>query len=149
MTDSAGLIVSFWEIGLSNFPEGTFSHRKLPSDEAVRLINEAKETGKVAFTTEADIGAPYRKRELGNTKELAGVLAGHFGIKVAISDFFSDVGDGMTSALPASLYDIRPDRPMLVVSCHYVRDREISDDDLGMSVEPDSVTFHLFEVDGE
>lgn len=147
MTDlPAELLVSFWKIALDNFPEGDFRHRKVTQDEAVQLINEVKEKGKVYFGTEADIGAPYEKRELRKTKELVSVLAAHCDINVDINDFFTEFDDETSSALPITMFDIRPDRPLLVTTCHYVWERKPTKDDLGMSIAPDSVRFHLFEL---
>ena len=147
MTDlPAELLVSFWKIALDNFPEGDFRHRKITQDEAVQLINGVKEAGKVYFGTEADIGAPYGERELRKTKELVSVLREHYGVNVGIKDFFTEFDEGMVTALPITMFDIRANRPLLVTTCCYVKDREMTKDDLGTSVAPDSVTFHLFEL---
>ena len=146
MADKPELVVSFWDISLPNFPEGNFRQRKLSTEDAVPLINQTKETGVVSFATEADIGAPYNKRQLEKTKALVGVLREHHGVNVHIEDFFSEFEEGMSSALPTGLYDIRSNRPILVVTCSYTMDRKPTVDDLGMSILPESVTFHLFEL---
>lgn len=140
------LLVSFWKIALDNFPEGDFRHRKLETDEAVALVNGVKEKGKVYFGTEADIGAPYNDRALRKAMEFVDVLAQHFHVSIHIDEFFSDFEHGNRHALPISLFDIRPDRPLLVTTCHYVWERKPTKDDLGMSIAPDSVKFHLFEL---
>lgn len=142
----AELLVSFWDISLDNFPEGDLRHRVIPNDEAASLINSVKNNGQAFFGSDADIGAPYRKRELRKTKELISVLSSHWGIDIEINDFFTEFEDGMSCTVPITMYDIRPDRPLLVTTCSYTVDRKPTADDLSTSVAPDSVKFHLFEL---
>lgn len=140
------LLVGFWDIALDNFPEGTFRHSKLPQTEAIEMINAVKASRTVLFGTSHDLAAPYKKRELRKTTELVSVLSQHWGLDITIDDLFSEVEDGLKHAIPMTLNDIRSDQPLIVVTCHYVWDRTTKGDDLGMSVAPDSVAFHLFEL---
>lgn len=147
-TIPAELLVSFWKISLSNFPKGDFRHRELTGKEASQLVAGVRETGQVLFGSQDDIAAPYGQRQLRKTTELARVLSEHWGIPVTAEDFFTDFEGGGSCARPIDLYDIRASRPLLVVTCSYVHDRKTTLDDLGMSVAPDTVRFHLFEMTG-
>lgn len=72
-------------------------------------------------------------------------MRGEFGIDIEMRDFFTPDDDGMSFILPLDLFDIRPERPLLVVTCAYQMDRESSPDDLGLSIAADAVAFRLFE----
>lgn len=140
------LVLSFWDIALGNFPAGTLRHRMLPRDEATRLINEVKDSGTLSCGTNEDLGAPYKSRALKKVQELTGVLSEQLGVNIQVKDFFEADEDGARFATPISLFDIRSDRPMIVVTCNYTWDRTPQDGDLGLSINPESVTFHLFEL---
>lgn len=141
----SSLLVSFWDIALDNFPEGNFCHRKLQTSEAAQLINAVKTNGTVHFGTDHDLAAPYKKRELDNTKELIHVLS-DLGVNIRIDDFFSKVEDGVSNAIPITIFDIQHDRPMIVVTCKYSVDRSSQADVMGFAIKPDSVEFNLFEI---
>ncbi len=148
--DAPALVVTFWNLALENFPEGTFRRSTLPVAEAAALINASKAAGRAIFATADNLAAPYRKPELRKTSELATVLSGTLGININIRDFFSPAGeDGLEFPIPLNVIKITPDRPLLVVTCNYMDDEEKrgdSLDDLGFRVAPDSVKFRLFEI---
>ena len=142
------LLVSFWDVALNNFPEGNFCHRELERSEAVNLINAVQANGTVHFGTDHDLAAPYKERRLDQAKELIGVLSS-LGIDVQIDDFFCEVVDGVIRyAVPITLFDIRPDRPMIVVNCAYVIEDRSQRTPVSFAIEPGSVEFHLFEILG-
>ena len=118
----------------------------MPNDAAVQLINAVKERGVVHCGTPHDLAAPYKIRELKKTKELIDVLSGYWGLNVQIENFFTELEAGISSATPIEGFDIRPDRPLIAVTCSYVWDRSLTPDHLGASIAPETVAFHLFEV---
>jgi hypothetical protein len=147
MTNMPDLCVAFWDVALSNFPDGHFRCRTIAADVAATLINEARANGTVLFASSSDIGAPYNKSDFDRTHELADVLRDEFGINIEMRDFFTPPDDdGMSFIMPLDILDIRPDRPLLVVTCAYQMDNEFSREDLGMSVAADTVAFRLFET---
>jgi hypothetical protein len=147
MTNTPDLCVAFWDVALDNFPDGQFRCRTIAADLAVTLINNAKTEGTVLFASSEDIGAPFNKSDFDRTRELADVLRDEFGINIEMRDFFTPPDDdGMCFVMPLGILDIRPDRPLLVVTCAYQMDKEFNGDDLGMSVALDTVVFRLFEA---
>jgi hypothetical protein len=147
MTNAPELCVTFWHVALGNFPDGQFRCRTIVAEVAATLINDAKANGTALFASLEDIGAPYNKHEFDRTRELVDVLKDKFGINIEMQDFFTTPDDdGMSFILPLDILEIRPDRPLLVVTCAYQMEEEFSPDDLGLSVAADTVAFRLFEV---
>lgn len=147
MTTTAELCIAFWDISLANFPDGRYSVQTIAADKAATLINDAKANGKAIFASLEDIGAPYHKHEYDRTRELVEVLSAEYGINVDMRDFFmTPDNDGLTFILPLDVFDIRAERPLLVVTCAYEMDQEFSPDHLRMSVAADTVKFPLFEA---
>lgn len=142
------LFVSFWNIALDNFPEGTFRHRRLSPDEAKSLVSEARELGVLFGASQNDLLAPYKEREKANQKALCQTLEEHFGITLSLGDFMiEDEEDGKPGYMtrPLQLAEIRGASRLLVVNCHYTMSQGPG---LEFDVYPPSVTFHLFEAIG-
>jgi len=140
------LLVSLWSVALDNFPEGDFRHTRLDGADAVALINRVKADGKLFIGTHEDIVAPYNERKRKEVEELVSVLSDHWQANLVMDDLYSELEEGRVTALPITMFDIRPTRSLLVVTNSYVRDKTRTDDVLASVVAPETVEFHLFEL---
>jgi hypothetical protein len=75
--DSPSLFVSFWNVSLSNLPEGIFTRRRLSSDKAKALIEQARQHDTLMCVSGEDLFAPYCKRAAEKHEELRDVLSEH------------------------------------------------------------------------
>lgn len=152
-TERERLFVSFWNICLENMPEGTFVHRRLSPDEARRLIDDARRVGTLSGVSREDLFAPYEKREKRNHKNLCHVLGEHYGIALSLRDFVisaEEEGERYHSIHPLQLIEVHGASRLIVVSCHYTLPEQRKKGVLDFDIDPESVTFHLFEaIDSE
>lgn len=144
------LALSFWDIDLSNFPEGAFQHEKLTQETGAALVNGAIASNTLSVFSDTDFLAPYHEREKDKHAELCRVLKENLGVDISLkmftSEFKDEDGARRYHVNPLQVYQLSPDCPLLVVTCHYVWNRSPSRDDLGLDVSPESVAFHLFSV---
>ena len=70
-------------ICLENFPEGTFTHKRITPGEAKLLVDEAHGEKRLFCVSRDDLLAPYRDKEPGNHDALRRILTKHFGIVLA------------------------------------------------------------------
>jgi len=143
------LFVSFWHVGLENIPEGMFTHRRVPTDVAKQMIDEARSSGSLRGVSQDDLLAPHEEHEAENHKALCRVLREHHGIALSIKDFvfkdeFED-GGGYTIH-PLQFAEIDTTSPLMIVNCHYEMAPRQKKGALKFEVSPDSITFHLFEA---
>jgi hypothetical protein len=145
------LFVSFWHIGLENLPEGTFVHRRLMHDEANRLIEEARHAGTLCCASHDDLFAPYEDRERRNHQKLCRVLGEQYGITLTLEDFVirdEIEGENSSTIRPLAFAQVEGSNRLMLVNCHYVMARERKKGTLEFDIEPESVTFHLFQEIG-
>lgn len=148
---SCTLFVSFWHVGLGNIPEGTFTHRLVPAADARSLIEEARAAGLLSCASHDDLFAPYHKQERRRHKELRRVLRAQYDIALSLNDFTlgDEFGDEAGVTLrPLVLASIARSAALLVVNCHYIMSSNRKKKRLKFNVDPESVTFHLFEAMG-
>ncbi len=146
---SASLSVSFWHVGLENIPEGDFMHRRVMPEQAKRLIEEARHAGTLFCASHDDFLAPYNEREKRNHEALCRVLGEQYGIALSFEDFVvKDKIDGEDSftVRPLALVEIDGSNRLMIVTCHYVMSNERKRGTLAFDIDPESVTFHLFEA---
>lgn len=147
----ARLHVSFWHLGLENVPEGNFVHRRLTPEQARRLIEEARQAGILGCVSHDDLLAPYRAREKRNHDALRRVLGEQYGIALSFEDFVVEDkidGEDISTIQPLALVEIDGSNRLMVVNCHYVMVNEAKKGTLDFDIDPESVTFHLFEATG-
>lgn len=142
------LFVSFWHLGLENFPEGTFTHRRVSADVAKHMIDEARSSGRLRGVSQDDLLAPHEEHAAENHKALCRVLGEQHGIALSIKDFvlkdeFED--DGGYTIHPLQFAEIDTTSPLMIVNCHYEMASRQEKGALKFEVSPDSITFHLFE----
>jgi len=143
------LIVSFWDIGLDNLPEGLFSHRRITGEEAKSLVIQARKDNQLLCVSKDDLLAPYCKDEAQSHQQLCAALGEHVGIEFSIRDFtssFEDKGETLYSIIPLQAVQIGPEDQFMVVSCDYSVDKEKGESFLNPGIAPDSIAFHLFET---
>ena len=143
------LFVSFWHLGLGNIPEGAFTHRRVSSEQAKQMIDEARSSGNLRGVSQGDLLAPHGTHEAENHKALCRALGEHHGIALSIKDFvlkdeFED--DGGYTIHPLQFAAIDDQSRLMVVNCHYEMAPRQKKGALKFDVSPDSVTFHLFEA---
>lgn len=146
---SASLSVSFWHVGLENIPEGNFMHRLVMPERAKRLIEEARHAGTLFCASHDDLLAPCNEREKQNHEALCRVLGEHYGIAFTFEDFVVKHeidGEDSFSIQPLSLVEIDGPNRLMIVNCHYVMRNERKRGSLAFEIDPESVTFHLFEA---
>jgi hypothetical protein len=149
--DTESLYISFWHICLDNLPEGTFRHRRIPSDEASRYIEQARQDNRLRCVSHDDLGAPYKKRQAENHEALCKVLSEHWGITLSFEEFFSrhddEEGEALYFVNGLDFAQIHGESRLLVVTCSYVFAEEKSaGEPRGFDIDPASVKFHLFEA---
>ncbi len=147
------LFVSFWQLSLENIPEGTFVHRRVPPEEAKQLIEAAQQAGALRCGSQEDLLAPYNKRERNKHKKLCRTLGKHYGIALSLQDFMledNDEEDGSKgyTTYPLMLAQVEGSNRLMIVNCHYVLAKKQKKSKIKFDVEPQSVTFHLFEAVG-
>jgi hypothetical protein len=143
------LFVSFWNLCLENLPEGSFVHRRVAPDDARRLIDEARRAGTLSGVSQEDLFAPYKKRDKRDHGTLCHVLGKHHGIALSLGDFVmsaEDEGEHYHSIHPLQLVEVGDASRLLVVSCYYSLPQERKRGALDFDIDPESVTFHLFEA---
>ena len=140
------LFVSFWTIGLANLPEGDFTHRRIPTADARRRIEEARKRNALLCVSADDLLAPYRKQACDDHRALCRVLREHHGIELSLKAFFANSGsDGepLYTANPLELAKIGTDHELLIVSCAYSAKHALDAGKPVHEIEPDTVSFHL------
>jgi hypothetical protein len=145
----AALFVSFWDVGLENIPEGTFAHRLLSPATARAMIEAARAAGRLCGASDDDLFAPEQERELRQHEELRRVLAEHHDIALKVDDFLmlDDGDEGFEPPLrPLALVDFDAQNRLLVIDCQYELARGQPPSALQFNIDPESVTFHLFEA---
>jgi hypothetical protein len=146
--DSPSLFVSFWNVSLSNLPEGIFTRRRLSSDEAKALIEEARQRDALVCVCDEDLFAPYCKRAAEKHEELRDVLSEHLGIYLTIDDFThkyeSEEGSSYQVA-PLAVATVGEEGRLLVVTCYYIAEKRKTGRMPPFEIDPDSVEFSIFE----
>jgi hypothetical protein len=146
--NSGSLFVSFWKVGLPNLPEGLFRRRRLSSDEAKALIDQARQRDALVCVCDEDLLAPYCKRAAEKHEELRDVLSEHFGIHLTIDDFThkyeSDEGNSYHVA-PLAVATVDNEGQLLVVTCYYMAEKRKTGRMPPFEIDPDSVEFSIFE----
>lgn len=144
------LYLSFWDLSLTNFPDGEFRKRKITASEAKGLIDRHKGAGSLLCVSAEDLNAPYKAEEKRKHDELRSVLMNSHGIDLQSKLFGSEDWDDEGSSYfinPLEVARIGPGRVLLIITCCYVLDMD-NKNDTGFpcfSVSLDSVEFHLFE----
>ena len=155
--------LSFWNVELSNLPEGTFRRRPLSRDDARSVIDSARNARKLLCVAKDDLGAPYGERARERHEQLCAALRDHVGIEIQLRDFF-----GRDCATPLCVAEVNEQCNLLVVDCTYTMDMDapggaVPDDNpvsaesfdaksrtlakgmLQMRIAPDSIKFSVFE----
>jgi hypothetical protein len=148
-TEPERLFISFRKLCRENIPEGTFVHRRLTPEETRHLIEEARRAGTLSGVSAEDLFAPYKKGEKRDHGKLCRVLGEHYGIALSLRDFvISADGEGEThhSIHPLQLAEIGEASRLMVVGCYYTLPEERKKGALDFDIDPESVTFHLFEA---
>jgi hypothetical protein len=70
------IFVSFFYVCLEDFPEGGFTCRVVPPDEARTMINDARREELLQCVSDEDYYAPYKEREKNKCLELCAALKG-------------------------------------------------------------------------
>jgi len=146
---SASLSVSFWHVGLENIPEGSFVHRRVTPEQAKRLIEEARHADTLLCASHDDLLAPYNEHQRRKHEALCRVLGEHPGIGLSFEDFVvKDTidGEGSFTIQPLALVEVDGPNRLMIVNCHYVMSNERKRGTLAFDIDPESVTFHLFEA---
>jgi hypothetical protein len=143
--------LSFWDICLDNLPEGTFRHRRITADDARHCIERAREENKLLCVADADLAAPFKKRESQNHEELCSVLRGHLGITLSLEDFFSK-DDQEDEALyfvnPLNCVQIHADAQLLVITCAYILSKEQPASAAPVfDIDRETIEFHIIEAE--
>ena len=115
------VFVSFWDICLSNFPEGHFKNTRLSPQAAKQLIDKTRAAGKLAGISSYDLMAPYKIRQLKKHNELIIALQEHYQINLKINDFiFPSEHDGekYSSTIPVNLIPIESGIKLMVINSH-------------------------------
>ena len=156
-------LLSFWHIGMSNIPVGTFRRRALSTTETRCMVNAARACGTLVCVAKSDLAAPYCEDEREKHRQLCAALGVYAEIEICLRDFF-----GPDCANPLCLARIGEQRRLLVVDCHYAFDRTTSSDPemadastpgeapiararrlvrgaRQMKIVPDSIKFYSFE----
>ena len=143
------LFISFWHVGLENFPEGTFTHRCLSPDKAKKLIDDSRASDSLRGVSQDDLFAAYNEREASNHEALRRALADSHGVALSLTDFVlkgDEFDDGGGDTIhPLQFAEVDEKSQLLVVNCSYVMARQ-SEGPLNFDVGPASITFHLFEA---
>ena len=134
------LYITFWNICLDNLPQGLFSRRTIPTDEARRVIREAKD--RVVCVSNDDLCAPYKVREARKYNSLCQLLTSTYDIPISFNDFIH--GD---TILPLQCAEIKDGNRLMVINCYYTM-ADIQDGELISHIAEDSVTFHIIETAG-
>jgi hypothetical protein len=154
----ATLLVSFWDLCLDNFPEGSFAHRKLNASQAKEMIDSAKSAGDLIGVTADDLFAEHATRRAHNHKELRRVLSETYNISLDLEDFVTESSDeegqSMDFVNGLNLYGLSANTKLLLITCCYEfseKDKNLGDDpdkpfSLGLVTSHDTVEFHLFEA---
>jgi hypothetical protein len=143
------LFLSFWNIGLENIPEGALLHRLLAPADAKAAIDAARASGNLRCASDEELFAPELEHERLQHEELCRVLTRHYGIALTLDDFCDEDeidGDRVSILRPLVLADFEAPHRLLVVDCSYVPVRRESTRPLQLDLDPESVTFHLFET---
>jgi hypothetical protein len=142
------LYLSLWHIGLTNLPEGRFRHRRLTSNEANKRIEQARRVDHLLCVSHDDLLVPHKKSEPTRHAELCAMLSRCFGISLRTRDFLHAEKEGRKtfySTQPLECATVDPTHELLVISCSYrIKDKRRKPS-LAFAIDPDSVTFHLFE----
>lgn len=81
------LFLSFWDIGLENFPVGVDSRKLISPEAASSMIDAARSTDTLLCVCD-DQSLRIRTAEREKHVELCAVLREHYQIHIALSDFF-------------------------------------------------------------
>lgn len=139
------LLVSFWDVGLPNFPIGHFSHRQVSPRQAKRLIDSARRAKSLAGVSGDDLFAPYHRDKAIDHEKLRRALAKHHGISLTLEDFVIR-DDESSSVRPLVIFQIGGGDRLLVVDCSYTMPKLRRKGPLRFVIAPDRIPFHLFEV---
>ena len=148
---SSRLFLSFWNLGLDNLPEGTFTHRRITSTEARRLIDTARQAKSLLCVSQDDLVAPYHQREGKQHEALRRELKDKCGIALLLEDFLTpeDPADGYRIINPLACVELRGDDRLMVVTCAYVLAEDTSalvDIETAFTIDPTTIAFHLIEA---
>ena len=141
----AHLYLSFWDVILDNLPEGTFRHRRLATDEARKLIEDARTAGTLRGVSRDDLCAPHREKKLKDHESLRLALREEHGIRLSLDDFTIGLAEDGRTIHPLDFVAVSASSQLMVVSCDYALSPECAEPLMRFVVAPDSVSFHLFE----
>jgi hypothetical protein len=146
---SPRLFVSLWDICLDNLPEGSFTHRRIAPDDARARIEQARSANALLCLSDADLLAPYCKRERDNHEALCSVLSERFDITLSLSDFCSAHGKGSKALYTVNalnLAQVQKFDRLLVITCAYTLAEKGSGPPPAFKIEPTTVGFHIIEA---
>ena len=134
---------------MSSLPEGILRRRRLSSDEAKALIEQARQLDTLTCVSDEDLLAPYCKRAAEKHEEFRDVLGKHFGIHLTIGDFThkyeSDEGSSYNVA-PLSIARVGDEGRLLVVTCCYMAEKRKTGRMPPFEIDPERVEFCLIEA---
>ena len=144
------LFVSFWHVCLENLPDGRFEKRAISADAATTMIRAATSSRSIVWVSQDDLVAPYNQKAYRRHEELCALLRAEHGWPVHLNYFlsFSNGDPQGATARPLVLAQVRPNAPLLIVSCYYeVANRPSGkyDPEALFTIAPDSLKFHLIE----
>lgn len=133
--------------GVESLPEGLFRHRRVPTSEAVLIINGAFAEKRCICVSNTDLLAPYKRRELERAQELCKLLREHLGVAIDINRFFHGTADDagnetIYSVLPLQCIVLGRGDAMITVTGHYERVGKGMD----FKLLPESIEFHEIGV---
>jgi len=140
------LFVSFWNVCLTNLPEGLFTRRRFTPQEARLAIEQAREGKALLCVTANDLVAPYHERERKNHEELCQVLGERYGIELSLRDFVSKAEDdpeGIYCINPLDCVKVAGLNRLLVVTCLYMPGERSSAEHPSFRIDPATIEFHV------
>jgi hypothetical protein len=143
------LFLCFWDIALDNLPEGSFSHRRIPKEDARSRVESARQAGRLFCVSNDDLLAPYRKREAQKHKELCAVLSEQCAISLSLKDFVTAMDHGekpLYTIAPLQCVQVQGKDQLLVVTCNYTMPTTRNKSLLNLQISPETVEFHLIEA---
>jgi hypothetical protein len=116
-----------------------------PKTPSAALTRRARKTSCCAVS-DADLAAPYNKRDVQKHEALCRALGSHHGITLSLADFFSkyndDEGEALCFANAISLAPVHADSRLLVATCLYVLAHEKAPGEFpAFDIAPETVEF--------
>ena len=136
------LFVSFWNLGLSNLPIGSFTHSTITGREAAALISSARANEELRCVSADDLLAPFSGRANGKHVALCAALREQ-AVELSINEF---IGPSCSNPLGSAI--VGEGRSLIVVNCTCTLDAEPKDagesrQRLQFEIVRDSISFSL------